>query len=416
MLEIAVIADDLTGAADTGIQFRALYPHVLLMADNGLAARPGRKGPEVLAVHTMSRALPAAQARARIRLAAERLTLWRPGRVFKKVDSCLRGNIGAEADALIDTLGLEMSFIAPAFPKVGRTTVGDVHLVHGRPVAESEMGRDPATPVTDSRLSRVIAAQSHHPVGHIELKTVAGSEAKLVAAIRRLAKDGARHIAFDIAEEAHLATVAGLALKHFRATLLVGSAGLAQGLCDCQPHRSPKHAARLKAAPGHHLIALGTASPRARRQVEVLQAARPFALMELDAGRLAKTDLVPEESDLADLADALAAGDVVVRIAAPHGETSARTTRRVAGGFGALIAALVARTPPASLFLSGGDTALSVLGRLGARGLKLEREIVPGLVLGTVVGCAFEGLAVGTKPGAFGDDDALIKWRDTWSR
>lgn len=413
MLEIAVIADDLTGAADTGIQFRALYPHVLLMADNGLAARPSQKGPEVLAVHTMSRALPAAQARARIRLAAERLTLWRPGRVFKKVDSCLRGNIGAEADALIDTLGLDLSFIAPAFPKVGRTTVDDVHLVHGRPVAESEMGRDPATPVTESRLSRVIAAQSHHPVGHVDLKTVAGSEAKLIAAIRRLAKDGARHIAFDIAEQAHLATVAGLALRKFPTTLLVGSAGLAQGLCDCQPHRTPPPA-KIRSVSGHHLIALGTASPRARRQVEVLRAAHPFALNELDAGRLAKTDLVPEESDLADLADSLAAGDVVVRIAPPHGETSARTTRRVAGGFGALIAALVARTPPASLFLSGGDTALSVLGRLGARGLKLEREIVPGLVLGTVVGCAFEGLAVGTKPGAFGDDDALLKWRDTW--
>jgi hypothetical protein len=36
-------------------------------------------------------------------------------------------------------------------------------------------------------------------------------------------------------------------------------------------------------------------------------------------------------------------------------------------------------------------------------------------VLGVVVGCAFEGLAVGTKPGAFGDDDALLRWRDFWS-
>ncbi len=106
---------------------------------------------------------------------------------------------------------------------------------------------------------------------------------------------------------------------------------------------------------------------------------------------------------------------MVVRITPPHGETTARMARRVAGGFGALIAALVARTPPASLFLSGGDTALSVLGRLGARGLKLEREIVPGLVFGTAVGCAFEGLAVGTKPGAFGDDDAILKWREFWN-
>jgi uncharacterized protein YgbK (DUF1537 family) len=414
MLEIAVIADDLTGAADTGIQFRALYGQTLLMADNGLAARPPQPMPEVLTVHTMSRALPVGQARARVRLAAERLTLWRPGRVFKKVDSCLRGNIGAETDALMDTLGLSMSFIAPAFPAVGRTTVDDVHRVHGQPVAESEMGRDPATPVTESRLSKVIAAQSHHPVGHVDLATVAAGGESLVAAVERLAGQGSRHIVFDIAEQDQLSAVAGLALKHFPGALLVGSAGLAQGLCDCHPHRAASSSS-VRRAPGHHLIALGTASPRARRQVEVLEAIHSCALIELDAGRLAKTDLVPEEADLADLADALAGGDVVARIAPPPGDTSARTTRRVAGGFGALIAALVARMPPASLFLSGGDTALSVLGRLGARGLRLESEIVPGLVLGTVVGCAFEGLAVGTKPGAFGDDDALLKWREFWS-
>lgn len=415
MLEIAVIADDLTGAADTGIQFRALYAEALLMTDNGLAAKPSQPMPEVLAVHTNSRALPEAQARARIARAAERLTLWRPGRVFKKVDSCLRGNLGAEVDALIDTLGLPMSFIAPAFPAVGRTTADDIHRVHGQPVAESEMGRDPATPVTESRLSRVIAHQSHHPVGHVDLTTVAAGEEALVAAVERLARDGIRHIAFDSTERAHLAAVAGLALRRFPTALLVGSAGLAQGLCDCQPHRTPPPAPPQPAAPGHHLIVLGTASATARRQVEVLQGTYSFAVVDMDSGRLAKTDLVPEESDVAELADALAVSDLVVRITSPHGETSVRTTRRVAGGFGALVAAVVARTPPASLFLSGGDTALSVLGRLGARGLRLEREIVPGLVLGQVVGCIFEGLAVGTKPGAFGDDNALLTWRASFS-
>lgn len=415
MLEISVIADDLTGAADTGIQFRALYAEALLMADNGLAARPPSPVPEVLAVHTTSRALPVSQARARIKLAAERLTLWRPGRVFKKVDSCLRGNLGAEADALIDTLGLPLSFIAPAFPAVGRTTVDDVHLVHGTPVAESEMGRDPATPVSESRLTQVIAHQSHHRVGHVPLATVTAGEKALKGAIEVLASTGVRHVAFDATEREHLAAIAALALKHFPMALLVGSAGLAQGLCDSQPHLVAPAMEPIVPAPGPHLIALGTASPRARRQVEVLQDRYPFTVIELDPGRLAKTDLVPEEEDLSDLADGLAAGDLVVRIAAPKGETTARLTRRVAGGFGALVAALVARTPPASLFLSGGDTALSVLGRLGARGLRLDREIVPGLVLGQVVGCAFAGLAVGTKPGAFGDDEALLRWRASFA-
>jgi len=413
MLEFAVIADDLTGAADTGIQFRTLYPEALLMADTGLAARPPQPMPQALAVHTSTRALAPDLAHARLRLAAERLTLWRPGRIFKKVDSGLRGNLGVEIDALVDTLGLPLSLIAPAFPEIGRVTALGVHLIDGVPVAESEMGRDPATPVTESGLPELIAGQSHHPVGHISLAAFEAGERRLLRALDKMVDSGIRHICFDGTSRAHMAKIASLALNRYPDALLVGSAGLAQGLCDCLPHR-PKEPETETTAPGHHLIALGTASARARRQVEVLRAERPCAVIELDPDQLAETDLVPEESDLTDLADRLAQEDVVVRIAPVTGEVTARRTRQVAGGFGALIAALVARTPPASLFLSGGDTALSVLGRLGARGLNLKREIVPGLVYGTMTGCAFEGLAVGTKPGSFGEDDALLRWRNTW--
>jgi len=43
------------------------------------------------------------------------------------MDSCLRGNPGAEAEALMDVLAYDVSFIAPAFPEMGRTTVDGIH-------------------------------------------------------------------------------------------------------------------------------------------------------------------------------------------------------------------------------------------------------------------------------------------------
>ena len=102
MVEIAVIADDLTGAADTGIQFRPVYADTVLMADTALAADCRMPRPDVLAVHTATRAASPEDARRRIGETAKRLRQLEPRRVYKKVDSCLRGNLGAETEALLD--------------------------------------------------------------------------------------------------------------------------------------------------------------------------------------------------------------------------------------------------------------------------------------------------------------------------
>ena len=106
----------------------------------------------------------------------------------------------------------------------------------------------------------------------------------------------------------------------------------------------------------------------------------------------------------------------MVRIEPPRAQPSADIALRVASGFGAFVAALARHVRPASLFLSGGDTALGTLDALGTRAIRLEGEILPGMVRGTLVGGDMEGLAVGTKSGAFGKDDAILIWRNSWSQ
>ena len=162
--------------------------------------------------------------------------------------------------------------------------------------------------------------------------------------------------------------------------------------------------------PGHHLIALGTASAQARRQVETLRGEFDFDLIELAAEDLAKG----ATGRLAGVAAHLNETDVIVRIAPPQGEPNLETARSVASGFGAFVSELVAQTKPASVFLSGGDSAIGVLDRLGAKALRLEREISPTLVCGTVVGGEANGMNLGTKPGAMGDDNAMLLWRKFW--
>jgi uncharacterized protein YgbK (DUF1537 family) len=63
----------------------------------------------------------------------------------------------------------------------------------------------------------------------------------------------------------------------------------------------------------------------------------------------------------------------------------------------------VDRLPLTGLMLAGGDTARAALRALGAPGLKLLGEVLPGVPLGTV-----GDHQILTKSGGFGGDDTLI--------
>ncbi|MGE5258491.1 MAG: four-carbon acid sugar kinase family protein, partial [Hyphomicrobiales bacterium] len=113
MMEVAVIADDITGAADTGIQFRSAFAPVYLLDHRRLGFVSFAHAPRVLSVFTGSRALAGADARQAVAAASRALQGWAPRRVYKKIDSALRGHIGVELEAVMEALAIEVSFIAP---------------------------------------------------------------------------------------------------------------------------------------------------------------------------------------------------------------------------------------------------------------------------------------------------------------
>ena len=127
MNQIVIIADDLTGAADTGVQFCPFNDSTVLMSYLQLPRAEALTSGQAVALYTNSRALEMMTARKRLQYVAKRLAELKPLWIYKKMDSCLSGNPGAEAEALMDVLAYEVSFIAPAFPEMGRTTVNGIH-------------------------------------------------------------------------------------------------------------------------------------------------------------------------------------------------------------------------------------------------------------------------------------------------
>ena len=159
MLKLLVIADDFTGALDTGIQFRG----------EGTVLRFGRQkdffeglpeNADVLIVDAETRHLTPEKAAGivgKIVAEAERKGVYC---VYKKTDSGLRGNIGSELAAALAQSRSSVLHFVPAFPQLNRVTKSGVHYIDGQKVADSVFGEDPFEPVQYSDVRQIVGSQS----------------------------------------------------------------------------------------------------------------------------------------------------------------------------------------------------------------------------------------------------------------
>jgi D-threonate/D-erythronate kinase len=400
-LRIAVIADDLTGAADTGVQFCPAVGPVLLTTAGDQLPGDTRELVAGLAVSTDSRHLDSRSAEITVHRCAGRIAALAPELIYKKIDSCLRGNLGVELDALLEATGAAASLVAPAYPAQGRTTVNDVHRLHGVPVAETEIGSDPLAPVRESRLSVLLAGQSRFLIGRIGLAQLSEPADRLLARVQFLIDRGHRHLVFDAETTGHLAIIAALAHRLGTTVLPVGSAGMAGSLARIMAGGRPAPAGASQPLVKRWLFVCGSASPVLARQASRLATATGWPLLTLTPAALLTGD-----ADVAQLAGQ--PHSLILTVAARTGSGPAAPPDRIVRALAAYAADLVPEIQPDALFLSGGDTAEAVRRSIGATALLLHEEVLPGLVRAELIGGHCHGLTVITKAGGFGEDDTLI--------
>lgn len=153
---LAVIADDLTGACElAGIARKhGIHSTVYLCWENIPFSAES-----IPVLNTESRHCSQEEAALRVQRAYRVLQQAGYNRFYKKCDSVLRGNIGAELIALHRSSGIKRLIYGPAFPSAGRTVNAGLLMVDGAPVAESVFANDPLSPVGESRISSLIGRQ-----------------------------------------------------------------------------------------------------------------------------------------------------------------------------------------------------------------------------------------------------------------
>jgi D-threonate/D-erythronate kinase len=376
---MAVIADDLTGAADAGVQLvRAGYRTAVVFHGEEVPTTDI----DAVSFDTDSRTMPAGFAAKRVVEVARAV---RDARiVYKKSDSTLRGNVAAELEALSGVAGRERTVVAPAFPAAGRTTLDGTQLVHGVPVDETEMRDDPQTPVREAHIPTLLA-EAFSSIGTLGVEDVADP-----GRVRQVLEENECVVAD--AERASDLEVLVRAVSDPARVLWAGSAGLAFALGSVYPGPGAGDTGESGAPVRPVLVVVGSLSGVAREQVRRL--VQEYGDISVEAGG---------GEAVAAARDALSGATCAV-VHSPEKEDA--SGEAVLGSLAEVVGRLSEENLFGGLILTGGATAVGVARRLGATGILLRGEVEAGVPAGTLIGP--RPYPVVTKAGGFGGPDTLV--------
>ena len=399
---ILIIADDLTGAADSAVQFRrAGFSAVVL----GHPVRHHSPWPteQVVSLSLNTRDIsPTAVRRIWERQAPTIRALAQDALVYHKIDSTLRGHPALEVRLLLGCLGAASAIIAPAFPKLGRHTVDGVHRVNGLPLAETEYGLTQRRSQPTSHLPELLAAGDDARPIHLPWQVINGGVDIVAQWLRERIDESYRLITADAADERHLDILSQAVLPLAGRVLMVGSAGWAERLAmACKGLL-----ADMPAGPGA-LGVVGSLSAVASRQVDAASQAGVTVVQWASPLAHAKPGVTAH--DWQSVVRTLSAGRSVVLWTNPGDPRAAARSagQRVLRTAADSVRQLLSTTPVGGLMIVGGDTAQTVFRALHASGMVLAGEVSPGVPYGRLLNGPFAGLLTATKAGGFGADTVL---------
>lgn len=409
MCLLLIIADDFTGALDTGVQFAAhgIRTRVVVDPDVDFTAHET----EVLVVDTETRHLPALKAYDIVSALTKRALRAGVGCIYKKTDSALRGNIGAELAAVLEASGDRYLPFLPAFPQTGRFTRGGVHYVDGVPVTESPFGRDPFEPVKHSVVTELIAEQCDVPVKSFPALTAEGS-----------VPQDKGILVFDAADVSDLYHTGRKLMEENGLHIMAGCAGFGAvlprllGIAATAPRPLPTLDPRL-------LVVCGSVNPITLTQLTKAEQAgfmrlrlTPRQKLEPDYWQSGegKTELIRIETMLDENPHCIietndpCGNSLTADYAAALGIDRETLRVRIAGSLGHLVGEIFTSPSLGTLLLTGGDTLLQCMNCVGVRELEPLCELEQGVVL---AGFTYNGHTrhVITKSGGFGQENLLTQ-------
>ena len=419
---IGVAADDITGAHDIGSMFAKSGALVHVFSyDQGLIPEDISRWqlPEVEILDTDSRFDSPEAAYNKVFGATKLLKELGCRQFYKKTCSVFRGNIGPEFDAMLDALNEDFAGVVVGFPKNGRQTIDGIHYVHGVKLEESEFRRDPVHPMDRSSLVELLQSQTKRRVGLVRYSVIEQGIEALRSETARL-REHYQYVVFDVVDQDSLKAIAHALHK---LQVFGGSSALAAELPLRPRERSGQGPGALPPRKGMGILcAAGSLMPQTKAQVEYMrqQGAHVFELESLKV--LDERERTAAIQGLCSvMGAALQQGDDVIvhtsndpevvaetkRVGQALGLSTTMVSRLVSEALAEVVANCVEELGLSRLLIAGGDTSAAVCSRLGVQGMRVWREIEPGIP--SCISLGDVPLFLVLKSGSFGSSDFFVK-------
>ncbi len=384
--KILILADDLTGSLDTGVQMTAKGYDVTVQTEN--TGIPADIRCDVLVINTDTRHTDSTDAYQTVSDLVKDALCAGFDCIYKKTDSGLRGNVGAELTALLEASGEKKLPFVPAWPKMNRITKEGIHYVSGRPLAESIFAKDVLNPVKESRVDRLIHLQSSAAVS----LQADNTDKEGIAVYDCISDTDMERIAAEIFNDCHRPLIA---------------AGCA-GLLEKYPGSTEKKDSKFYEELPHELIVLsGSLNEVTLKQLQAAQE-NDACRMHLPVQKILTGQW--QEKDIEQFVRSFLDETAPIAIIDTIGDhVSVKDAgEKIAAAMGKIAACLAGLKANRTLMIIGGDTLLGCVKALGIETLTPVKEMAPGTVLAKYTYPGGKGYLI-TKSGGFGDEALLVQ-------
>ncbi len=425
MSKIVIIADDLTGANATSV----------LLAKQGFKSATftnlNKYNPEnnrdldVISISTDSRAVGEVEAFNRVKRVVEFFQNEDIKFFCKRVDSTLRGNIGAEIDGVLSELpNYTIAVVVAAFPSSGRVCIGDYLMVNQLPLERTDVAKDPKTPVYHSKVTDIIKNQTQERVGHIELARVLKGYRVIKDELMEQVQAGNRIVVIDAVTDEDIGEIAK-AVKESRLKVIAVDPGPFTAALGRELFDGDKGNTNRKV-----MCVIGSVTNLTRRQAEELRRVYDTNFIEVDTEKLLYDSSRQEEMDrVVELLTTAMDSHNIIGLTTTNGEKDILNLKKIAhelniteDEISQIIAMSIGKITRrvldlsgsniGGLFTTGGDITVSVCNEIGAVGIEVLDEVLPLAVYGKIKDGRYKDISIVTKGGLIGDQKAMIKCVD----
>jgi uncharacterized protein YgbK (DUF1537 family) len=411
MNRMIILADDLTGANDTAIQFVNRGLSAVVVTHTERFNPDSYTGYDVIAVSTNSRGMSAVDAYNTVKETLRKGKIRDKNLFYKKIDSVLRGNPGGELAAVIDEIGIPLVIVAPSFP-ANQSILKNGRLSSGASVVDAV---------------QVLSEGINRKVESIPLEEIRRGEKNMVNYIMDHHAGGTSVFVADAVSDRDLEMIYRSSLRLKKPFVLAGAAALASHIAASMGNAAgrPSWQTDLIALRnnGPVLVIAGTRQGETAAQITTLSRILSIPIIRFKVDRVIEgrsKDAIAES--FKEVAQQMRQKQNVCIIAVesmfkstiPQGDVARHAEAETMGNIitealGALTKKLLDAFEFSVMICTGGDTSLGVCSSLEITGIQPVVEICPGIPLGKIIGGAHEGRYIITKSGRFGNNGSLLE-------